>query len=112
MHDSSGARKTSGSFYTPDFAVEYLLDESLEPSIINTLTLCSLCLILKSENLFNFRVADISMGSGHFLVAAIDRIENRFATWLQNNKVPGVFKKLEHMREAANKELGEISNTL
>ena len=51
----------------------------------------------KAENLFNFRVADISMGSGHFLVAAIDRIENRFATWLQNNKVPRVFRELEHI---------------
>ena len=112
LHDSSGARKTSGSFYTPDFAVEYLLDESLEPAITKHLdSLQSLSDLEKAENLFNFRVADISMGSGHFLVAAIDRIENRFATWLQNNKVPGVFRELEHMREAANKELGEISNT-
>ena len=112
LHDSSGARKTSGSFYTPDFAVEYLLDESLEPALTKHLdSLNYLSEYERAENLFNFRVADISMGSGHFLVAAIDRIENRFATWLQNNKVPGVLRELEHMREAAKKELGELSNT-
>ena len=67
LHDSSGARKTSGSFYTPDFAVEYLLDESLEPAITKHLdSLQSLSDLEKAENLFNFRVADISMGSGHF----------------------------------------------
>ena len=112
LHDSSGARKTSGSFYTPDFAVEYLLEESLEPAITKHLdSLKSLSDHEKTEKLFNFRVADISMGSGHFLVAAIDRIENRFASWLQNHRVPGVFRELEYMREAAKKELGEISNT-
>ena len=33
-----------------------------------------------SDDFFDFRVADIAMGSGHFLVAAIDRIEKRFST--------------------------------
>ena len=110
LHDSSGARKSTGSFYTPDFAVEYLLDESLEPAITKHLdSLDSLSDFEKTEKLFDFRVADISMGSGHFLVAAIDRIERQFATWLQKNKVPGIYRELEHMREAAMKELGEIS---
>ena len=43
------------------------------------------------------------MGSGHFLVAAIDRIENRFTTWLQNNRATGILRELEYMREAAKK---------
>ena len=30
-----------------------------------------------AEAFFDFRVADIAMGSGHFLIGAIDRIEKR-----------------------------------
>lgn len=33
LHDRSGARKSSGSYYTPDFAVEHLLDGALEPAL-------------------------------------------------------------------------------
>ena len=33
LHDKSGARKSSGSYYTPDFAVEHLLDGALEPAL-------------------------------------------------------------------------------
>jgi len=34
------------------------------------------------EAFFDFRVADITMGSGHFLVAAVDRIERAFSSYL------------------------------
>ena len=39
---------------------------------------------------FDFRCADIAMGSGHFLVAALDRIEARLSAWLALHPVPGL----------------------
>ena len=109
----SGARKSSGSFYTPDFAVEHLLDGSLEKALDEHLQkMTSLNEADRVEQFFNFYVADIAMGSGHFLVAAIDRIERRFALWLDENKTPGIYREIEYLRQAAYKELGELSETL
>src|SRR5437667_590193 len=38
LHSASGARKTSGSFFTKQFAVEHLLDHALEPALADHLT--------------------------------------------------------------------------
>ena len=113
LHDRSGARKSSGSYYTPDFAVEHLLDGALEPALDEHLgRMKGLSDADRAEQFFNFRVADIAMGSGHFLVAAIDRIERRFAQWLEENKTPNITRELQYLREAAKKELGDLANTV
>ena len=113
LHDRSGARKSSGSYYTPDFAVEHLLDGALEPALDEHLgRMKGLSDADRAEQFFNFRVADIAMGSGHFLVAAIDRIERRFAQWLEANPTPNITRELQYLREAAKKELGELANTV
>jgi hypothetical protein len=36
-----------------------------------------------SQAFFDFRVADLAMGSAHFLVAAIDRIEAKLTAFLK-----------------------------
>ena len=45
------------------------------------------------------------MGSGHFLIAAIDRIEKRFSEFLATHSLPGVHRELANLRAAAIKEL-------
>ncbi len=113
LHDRSGARKSSGSYYTPDFAVEHLLDGALEPALeehLDRMTLMSDA--DRTEHFFDFRVADIAMGSGHFLVAVIDRIERRFSLWLEDNPTPGITRELQYLKEAAKKELGELVDTV
>ena len=113
LHDRSGARKSSGSYYTPDFAVEHLLDGALEPALDEHLKrMENLSEADRAEQFFDFRVADIAMGSGHFLVAAIDRIERRFALWLSDNPTPGITRELQYLRKAAEKELGELAGTV
>ena len=108
LHDKSGARKFSGSYYTPDFAVEHLLAGSLEPALDEHFArLNELAEVDAAEQFFDFRVADIAMGSGHFLVAAIDRIEKRFTQELQKRRLPGVIKELNDLRLAANSQLKE-----
>ena len=112
LSNSSGARKSSGSYYTKNFAVEHLLDKSLEKSLDDHFKLLdSLDDVEAGEAFFDFKVADIAMGSGHFLVAAVDRIESRFSNYLSKRNLPEVFKELSHLRESAIKALGEAANS-
>ena len=102
LHDASGARKATGSYYTKDFAVEHLLDHALEPAITDHLArLDELDERRAAEAFFDFRVADIAMGSGHFLVAAVDRIERRFSGYLAKRSLNGVVTELSCLRQAA-----------
>jgi hypothetical protein len=108
LHNASGARKSTGAYYTKSFAVEHLLDAALEPALDDHFArLDALDDRQAADRLFEFRVADIAMGSGHFLVAAIDRIERRFSNYLAARRLPGVSDELERLRGAALKELGE-----
>lgn len=107
LHDRSGSRKSSGSYFTKSFAVEHLLDRALEPALDDHVKrLDALDEASATEALFDFRVADIAMGSGHFLVAAVDRIERRIADYLNRRPLPGARRELANLREAAEKQLG------
>ena len=67
------ARKTSGSYYTPDSLVQVLLDNALDPVLDR----------IESESeepvlsLLSVTVIDPACGSGHFLLAAARRIARR-----------------------------------
>tara|TARA_B100000886_G_scaffold18962_1_gene12222 strand:- start:3545 stop:7525 length:3981 start_codon:yes stop_codon:yes gene_type:complete len=113
LHDKSGSRKSSGSFFTPEFLVDYLLDQALDPALdIHLQRISKLTDAERTEQLFDFRIADIAMGSGHFLVAAIDRIEEKFTTWLEENPTPGIKREFQYLKSASHKSLGDISETL
>ena len=108
LHDRSGARKSSGSYYTPGFAVEHLLDRALEPALAEHLArLDGMSDREAGRRFFEFRVADIAMGSGHFLVSAVDRIERRFANYLAGRPLPDVREELARLRRTATDNLGE-----
>lgn len=112
LHTSSGARKSSGSYFTPDFAVDHLLDYALEPALRDHLARLN---ALKDAEMaaavfFDFRVADIAMGSGHFLVSAIDRIEKAFSIYLAHRRLPRVFEEIGRLRDKAAEALGPASD--
>jgi hypothetical protein len=73
---SGNARKTTGSFYTPDALVQELIKSALDPVIEARL----------KENpdrpidaLLSITVCDPSCGSGHFLLAAARRLAEKLA---------------------------------
>ena len=112
LHNRSGARKSSGSYYTKPFAVEHLLDGALEPALTDHFArLNSMDDTDAAEAFFDFRVADIAMGSGHFLIGAIDRIEKRMADFIAGRNLPGVRRGLENLRTVALSELGELDKS-
>lgn len=115
FHDRSGARKATGSYFTKPFAVEHLLDRALVPTLEAHLARIETLLDAGEEAaaaaaFFDFRCADLAMGSGHFLVAAVDRIEARFSGFLGERRISGVERELEQLRAAARAALGPLAD--
>ena len=114
LHNRSGVRKATGSYFTKPFAVEHLLDHALEPALDNHIDRLEVLRDVGdeaalAEAFFDFRCADIAMGSGHFLVAALDRIEARLSAWLALYPVPAVSAELLRLRQTSEKALGDLS---
>lgn len=112
FHDTSGARKGTGSYFTPSFVVEHLLERSLDPALDTHLERVRVVLdsgdqVGAADLFFDFKVADLAMGSAHFLTAAIDHIEQRMAGFLDAHPIPGVTNELRRLEEAAREKLGE-----
>lgn len=116
LHDRSGARKASGSYFTKSFAVEHLLDRALVPALNDHLArVAAMDEAGAAEAFFDFRVADIAMGSGHFLVAAVDRIEKAFTDYLAKDGArgaAGIRAELARLKEAAKQGLGDMADQM
>jgi len=107
---ASGARKSLGSFFTKSFAVNHLLDYALEPKLDEHIRrLDELGDNEAGDAFFDVRIADIAMGSGHFLVAAVDRIERHLSSYLTRRPIPSVIKELNRLRQCASEALGPLS---
>lgn len=89
------ARKTTGSYYTPDSLVQVLLDSALEPVIADT--------IAKNpgnavEALLGLSIVDPACGSGHFLLAAARRLAAHVAR-LHANGTPAAAEYRHALRQ-------------
>lgn len=65
-----GERKATGSYYTPEYIVNYIVDNTLGPLTADAKS---------PEDVLALKVLDPAMGSGHFLVGAVDFIGRRCA---------------------------------
>lgn len=102
LHNKSGARKASGSYFTKEFAVSALLDSALEPALLeHCARLDALDEVEAGLAFFDFRACDLAMGSGHFLIAAVDRIEKSFSGYLARRNLPLVRKEFSMLRNSA-----------
>jgi hypothetical protein len=113
FHSASGERKATGSYFTPKFVVDHLVQKAIDPTI--DVHLEKIAALLRSgdtatagREFFDFRVADLAMGSAHFLVAAVDRIEAKMRSFLAEpgNAVPALTDELARLRQAATEALG------
>lgn len=116
FHNSSGARKATGSYFTKEFAVEHLLETALDPTLGEHLERVRVLLEAGRESdaaeaFFDFRVADIAMGSGHFLVAAIDHLAAGMSGFLDRHPVPAIQAELTEIRTAAIDKLRDVGIT-
>lgn len=77
--NDTGERKSSGSFYTPDYIVEHIVAETLGPVV------AAVCADApddpaRADRILALNVLDTAMGSAHFLVEATDFLARRLAT--------------------------------
>lgn len=83
-------RRAAGSYYTPDNIVQYIVTHTIGPVLRRKLAALSPQFERDDqaseseliEKLLDFKVLDPAMGSGHFLVAALDFITERLSAWL------------------------------
>jgi hypothetical protein len=112
FHSASGERKATGSYYTPKIVVDHLIERSVEPALKAHLARIKTLMDEGKERqaadaFFDFRVADLAMGSAHFLVAAVDKIERGMRDFLTVTEVPGVRAELARLAEKAREALGQ-----
>jgi hypothetical protein len=93
------ARKTTGSYYTPDSLVQVLLDSALEPIVKET--------VAKdpqdaAEALLKLSVVDPACGSGHFLLAVARRLAAHVAR-LQANSTPSAAEYRHALRQVVSR---------
>ena len=93
LRNRSGARKSSGSYFTKEFcswSICSIKRSSRHFLITSLVSKCSMT--TRRATLYSIFVSLIlAMGSGHFLVAAIDRIDRRsFGGYLAKRALPGV----------------------
>ena len=74
---AGNARKTSGSYYTPDSLVQCLLDSALDPVVEAALRGKSGADAERA--ILDLKVCDPAVGSGHFLVGAAHRLARHLA---------------------------------
>jgi hypothetical protein len=91
------ARKTSGSYYTPDSLVQLLLDSALDPVIERTVNENPGRAV---EALLELTIIDPASGSGHFLLAAGRRLATRVAQ-LRSPGAPSAEDWRHALREVA-----------
>lgn len=61
-------RKMTGSFYTPDYLVKYIVKDALGP----------LCENKTSDEILGLSICDPAMGSGHFLGGALEFLTDKY----------------------------------
>ena len=65
-----GERKATGSYYTPQYIVEYIVDNTVGPLVEE----CE-----STDDILQLNILDPAMGSGHFLVEATDYLARAIA---------------------------------
>lgn len=114
FHNASGARKATGSYFTPSFLVDHLIEQSLVPALDAHLARIAE-LIAKgdepeaAQRFFDFRICDLAMGSGHFLISAIDHTEAKMSAFLETHPIAQVTHELLALQRVAAESLGELA---
>lgn len=72
LETHKGERKSSGSYYTPEFVVEYIVDNALTPILDKKWNQARQDRTSVVSATLSTKILDPAMGSGHFLVEVIE----------------------------------------
>ncbi len=73
LSNDSGERKATGSYYTPDYIVKYIVEQTIGPRL-QAVMAQAMDEEAQVQAILSLKVLDPSMGSGHFLVEATEYI--------------------------------------
>ena len=136
VRPNSYARKDSGSFFTPQELVDLIVDRTLKPLAEERLaafearsrelkgdrrpkpeSLAELHKLDPAEAVLDLKVLDPAMGSGHFLVTAVDFLSDYIAElveyvpavpeWLEGEYESPLVRRVEAIREDILRRAGE-----
>ncbi|MFQ5907014.1 MAG: Eco57I restriction-modification methylase domain-containing protein, partial [bacterium] len=88
-------RKVTGSYYTPDYIVKYIVRETLGPIVRDKLLQAEQESQEKSEAILSIKVCDPAMGSGHFLVEATDFLAEVLLQAVMEDQTNGFLPPME-----------------
>ncbi len=113
LRGRSGGRKASGSYYTPQIVVRHLVAEALVPVLDDHLQAVATLADREDEEaaaqaLWRFRICDPAMGSGHFLVDALDVLTDRIAAFLSEHPLKPVRAVLGQLREMVQSQAKDL----
>jgi hypothetical protein len=113
LRGRSGGRKASGSYYTPQIVVRHVVEEALVPVHEEHLIEVRRVADAGDEEraarlLWDFRVCDPAMGSGHFLVDALDVLTDRIAAFLAERPLAPVRAVLNQLRETVQAQARDL----
>lgn len=90
-----GERKASGSYYTPEPIVEFIVEHSLGPVVEQKWREARTSARPLRDATLSVRVLDPSMGSGHFLVGAIEFLARKLLEAIQSDLEQGYLTEEE-----------------
>jgi len=100
-----GERKTTGSYYTPGYIVKYIVENTLSPIVKQKIEESRENSGKESEAILSINVLDPAMGSGHFLVEAVDFLARVLLEAVSNDMEKGLITEAEYSTEWAKREV-------
>lgn len=91
-----GERKSTGSYYTPDYIVNYIVVNTIGPTVKKNWKIAN-----KEKRSFvnatkDIKILDPAMGSGHFLFGAIEFLAGKMLEGVQKDIENGLIKDDKH----------------
>jgi len=115
LENDKRERKATGSYYTPDYIVKYIVENTIGPVLEEKFKKVEELFATQMDTnaiehpavseLFSLKVLDPAMGSGHFLVEAVDFITEKMIAFLAKYPTNPVIGELERIRTTIRKEM-------
>ncbi|MCG2718279.1 MAG: BREX-1 system adenine-specific DNA-methyltransferase PglX [Nanoarchaeota archaeon] len=105
-----GGRKATGSYYTPEYIVKYIVENTLTPIVKEKIDKAIENNNKCSDAILSIKVLDPAMGSGHFLVEAVDFLGQRLGDAINSDIKRGLLKEGDYSDDWLRREI--VSNCI
>ncbi|MFQ5974783.1 MAG: Eco57I restriction-modification methylase domain-containing protein [Candidatus Hydrothermarchaeales archaeon] len=95
-----GERKATGSYYTPDYIVKYIVENTVGPIVDERIDKAEKESKEVVDYLLGIKILDPAMGSGHFLVEATNFLSHRIIEYMQDS---GSYEEIPDLNEMKRK---------